>query len=51
MLRKAGSFRALALSCTVSTGRGEAGAVWQVLTDEEKDKWIEYGELSIRGRQ
>jgi len=29
----------------------EAEAVWQVLTDEEKDKWIEYGELLIRGRQ
>jgi hypothetical protein len=30
---------------------GEAEAVWQVLTDEEKDKWIEYGELLIRGRR
>lgn len=29
----------------------EAEAIWQVLTDEEKDKWIEYGELLIRGRQ
>jgi transcriptional regulator with XRE-family HTH domain len=29
----------------------EAEAVWQVLTDEEKDRWIEYGELLIRGRQ
>ena len=29
----------------------EAEAVWQVLTDEEKDKWIEYGELLIRGRR
>lgn len=30
---------------------GEAEAIWQVLTDEEKDKWIEYGELLIRARQ
>ena len=29
----------------------EAEAIWQVLTGEEKDKWIEYGELLIRGRQ
>jgi len=29
----------------------EAEAVWQVLTEEEKDKWIEYGKLLIRGRQ
>ena len=29
----------------------EAEAVWQVLTDEDKDKWREYGELLIRGRQ
>ena len=29
----------------------EAETIWQVLTDEEKDKWIEYGELLIRGRQ
>ena len=29
----------------------EAEAVWQVLTDEEKDKWIEYGRLLIRARQ
>ena len=29
----------------------EAEAIYQVLTDEEKDKWIEYGELLIRGRQ
>ena len=29
----------------------EAEAVWQVLTEEEKDRWIEYGELLIRGRQ
>jgi transcriptional regulator with XRE-family HTH domain len=29
----------------------EAEAIWQVLTDEEKDRWIEYGELLIRARQ
>ena len=29
----------------------EAEAIYQVLTDEEKDKWIEYGELLIRGRR
>jgi len=29
----------------------EAEAIWQVLTDEEKDKWIEYGELLLRARQ
>jgi len=29
---------------------GEAERIYQSLTDEEKDRWIEYGELLLRAR-
>ena len=29
---------------------GEAERIYQTLTDEEKDRWIEYGELLLRAR-
>jgi hypothetical protein len=31
-------------------GLGEAEAIFQVLTDEEKDEWIRYGELLLQAR-
>ncbi len=31
-------------------GLGKAEAIYQVLTDEEKEEWIRYGELLLRAR-
>ena len=37
--------------CISPTHRlGEAERIYQTLTDEEKDRWIEYGELLLRAR-
>jgi transcriptional regulator with XRE-family HTH domain len=32
-------------------GLDKAEAIYQVLTDEEKEEWIRYGELLLRARQ
>jgi transcriptional regulator with XRE-family HTH domain len=48
-LRTLAGFGPQRISPTYGLGRAEA--IFQLLTDEEKDKWIEYGELLIKARR